>query len=98
MPTQVPIASPITCAHARQLNHQASSLLSSCPSCLDHGDACTLVLLRNKGKTDRELDSRRLDSDCNTASNCDGRHGRIRTRIGAIKYLMGSLRSLFSYG
>jgi hypothetical protein len=38
MPTQVPIAGPITHARARQPNHQASSLLSSSPSCLDHGD------------------------------------------------------------
>jgi hypothetical protein len=49
-PTQVPIACPITRTHARQLNHQVSSLLSSCPSCLDHEDACTLVLLRNQGE------------------------------------------------
>jgi hypothetical protein len=48
-PTQVPIAGPITRTHAPQLNHQVSSLLSSCPSCLDHGDVCTLIFLRNQG-------------------------------------------------
>jgi hypothetical protein len=26
------------------------TLLSSCPSNLDHGDPCTLVLLRNQGE------------------------------------------------
>jgi hypothetical protein len=54
MPIQVPISSPITRARARQLNHQVITLLSSCPSYLDHGDPCTLVLLepgrRPKGK------------------------------------------------
>lgn len=48
-PTQVPIAGPITRARAHQLNHQVSSNLSSGASCLDHGDPCTLVLLRNQG-------------------------------------------------
>ena len=50
MPTQVPVFGPITRARACQLNHQVSSLLSSCPSYLDHGDACTLVLVRNQGE------------------------------------------------
>jgi hypothetical protein len=49
MRTQVLIAGPITRARARQINHQVNSLLSSCPSCLDHGDTCTLILLRNRG-------------------------------------------------
>jgi len=55
-PTQVPISGPITGpitrarARARQLNHQVSTLFSSCPSYLDHGDTCTLVLLRNQGE------------------------------------------------
>jgi hypothetical protein len=48
MPLQVPISGPITRAHARQLNHQVITLLSSCPSYLDHGGPCTLVLLRNQ--------------------------------------------------
>jgi hypothetical protein len=47
---QVPISGPITRAHARQLNHQVITLLSSCPSYLDHRDPCTLVLLRNQGE------------------------------------------------
>jgi hypothetical protein len=47
--TQVPIAGPINRARAHQLNHQVSSLLSSCPSCLDHRDACILIFLRNQG-------------------------------------------------
>ena len=49
-PTQVPVSGPITHARALQLNHQGSSLLSSCPSYLDHGDVCTLVLVRNHGE------------------------------------------------
>jgi hypothetical protein len=52
---QVPILGPITSgpitrARARQLNHQVITLLSACPSYLDHGDPCTLVLLRNQGE------------------------------------------------
>jgi hypothetical protein len=50
IPIQVPISGPITRARARQLNHQVITLLSSCPSYLDHGDPCTLVLLRNQGE------------------------------------------------
>ena len=49
-PTRVPVPGPITRARARHINHQVSSLLSSCPSYLDHGDACTLVLVRNQGE------------------------------------------------
>ena len=49
-PTQVPVSGPITRVRARQLNHQVSSLLSSCASYLDHGDACTLILVRNQGE------------------------------------------------
>jgi hypothetical protein len=48
--TSVPIAGPLTRARACKLNHQVSSLLSSCPSCLDLGDTCTLVLIRNQGE------------------------------------------------
>ena len=48
-PTRVPVG-PITRARARHINHQVSSLLSCCPSYLDHGDACTLVLVRNQGE------------------------------------------------
>jgi hypothetical protein len=50
MPIQVPIYGPITRARARQLNHQVITLLSSCPSYLDHEDTCTLVFLRNQGE------------------------------------------------
>jgi hypothetical protein len=50
MPIQVPNSGRITRARARQLNHQVITLLSSCPSYLDHGDPCTLVLLRNQGE------------------------------------------------
>jgi len=49
-PTPVPIAGPLTRARARKINHQVSCLLSSCPSCLDLGNACTLVLIRNQGE------------------------------------------------
>jgi len=52
-PSPPVIAGPITRARARQLNHQVSSLLSSCSSYLDCGDPCTLVLLMNQGE-DRE--------------------------------------------
>jgi hypothetical protein len=52
-PTPTPLPAPlcpITRARARQLNHQVSSFLNSCPSYLDNGDACMLVLLRNDGE------------------------------------------------
>ena len=45
-----PPLGPITRARARQLNHQVSSLLTSCPLYLDNGNARTLVLLRNDGE------------------------------------------------
>jgi hypothetical protein len=48
-PSPAPLG-PITRARARQLNHQVSSFLNSCPSYLDNGDTCTLVLLRNDGE------------------------------------------------
>ena len=48
--SHIPIAGPITRAHARQLNNQVSSLLSSCTSCLDCGDTSTFGLLRNHGE------------------------------------------------
>ena len=53
-PTQVPVSGPITHARARQLNHQVSSLLSFCPSYLNHRDTCTLVLVRNQGEDRKE--------------------------------------------
>jgi hypothetical protein len=49
-PTPVPLVGPLTRAHARKLNQQVSSFLNSCPSCLDLGDTCTLVLIRNQGE------------------------------------------------
>jgi len=49
-PTPVPIAGPLTHARACQLNHQVSSFLSSCPSCLDLGNTGTFVLIRNQGE------------------------------------------------
>jgi hypothetical protein len=49
-PTPVPLAGPLTRARARKLNHQVTSFLSSCPSCLDLRDTCTLVLIRNQGE------------------------------------------------
>jgi hypothetical protein len=79
--TPVPIAGPLTRAHAHKLNHQVSSLLSSCPSCLDLGDACTLILIRNQGEDQKGKDSRRLDSDCSIAPTCDSHHGCIRSQI-----------------
>jgi hypothetical protein len=52
-PTPTPVSTsttplgPITCARARRLTHQVSSLLSSGSSYLENGDTCILVLLRN---------------------------------------------------
>jgi hypothetical protein len=77
---------------------RALQLLSSCPSCLDHGDTCTLILLGAKETTERETDSRRLDSDCRTAPICDGHHGHMRTRVRAFQHFMESLWSRFSNG
>ena len=51
-----------------------------------------------KERTEKEKDSRGLDSDCRKASTCDGRHDRIRTQIGAFKYFMKILSSLLSNG
>jgi hypothetical protein len=48
-------AGPITHARAWKVNHQVSSFLSSCPSCLDLGDTCTLVLIRNQGEDTSNL-------------------------------------------
>src|SRR6187551_3747267 len=47
-------------------------------------------------RIENEKDSRGLDSDCRKTSTCDGRYGRIRTRIGAFKYFTESLSSLLS--
>ena len=57
-----------------------------------------LFCLGNKERTEKEKDSRGLDSDCRKVSICDGRHGRIWTRIGAFKYFMEILSSLLSNG
>jgi hypothetical protein len=74
MSIQVSISDPINRARVRQLNHEVSTLLmSACPSYLDLGDPCTLVLFRNQGeKTEREKDLSRLDSDCRRTPTCDG--------------------------
>ena len=47
--------------------------LSSRPSCLDHGNTCTLFCLRTKKKTKRAKDKRRLDFDSSTPSCRDSR-------------------------
>jgi hypothetical protein len=44
------ISGPITQAHARQLNYQVTSFLSSYSSYLDNGNMCSLLLLRNDGQ------------------------------------------------
>ena len=45
-----PPLGPIAHTRAHQLNHQVSSLLTSCPLYLDNGNTHTLVLLRNDGE------------------------------------------------
>ena len=45
-----PPLGPITRARARQLNHQVSSFLISCPLYLYNGNTRTLVLLRDDGE------------------------------------------------
>ena len=57
-----------------------------------------LFCLGIKERTEKEKDSRGLDSDCRKASTYDGRHGRIRTQIGEFKYFKESLSSLLSNG
>ena len=47
--------------------------------------------LGTRERTEREKDSRRLDSDSRTAPTCDVHHGCIWTQIGAFKYFMESL-------
>jgi hypothetical protein len=49
-PTYNQISVPITRAHARQLNNQVSSFLSSYSSYLDNGYMCSVLLLRNDGQ------------------------------------------------
>ena len=48
-PTPPPLG-PITHARARQLNHQVSSFISSCPLYFNNGNTRTLVLLWNDGE------------------------------------------------
>jgi hypothetical protein len=48
-PTSSPLG-PITRARARQLHHQVSSILSSCPLYLGAGNAHTFVFLRYDGE------------------------------------------------
>ena len=52
LPAPTPLG-PITRARARQLQQQVSSFLSSY-SCLENGDTCTLVVLRNEGVDNKE--------------------------------------------
>jgi hypothetical protein len=49
-PTHNQISCPITRAHARQLNNQVSSFLTSDSSYLDNGNMCSVLLLRNDGQ------------------------------------------------
>jgi len=53
-PTQVQIRGPIACACACHHNYLVSSFLNSCPSHLDNGDMCTLVLVRNGGDDQKD--------------------------------------------
>jgi hypothetical protein len=83
-PTPTPLPAPlcpITRARARQLNHQVSSFLNSCPSYLDNGDRALLFYLGMMERIRRAGDWRRLDLDCRTAPTCDGCHDFIRTPI-----------------
>ena len=67
LPTPTPLG-PITRARARQLKHQVSSFLSSY-SCLDNGDACTLVVLRNDGVDNKETSIARAGFRLQDSSN-----------------------------
>jgi hypothetical protein len=49
-PTHNQISSPITRAHACQLNNQVSSFLASYSSYLDNGNVYSILLLRNDGQ------------------------------------------------
>jgi hypothetical protein len=49
-PTHHEISSPITRAHARQLNNQVSSFLASYSSYLDNGNMHSILLLWNDGQ------------------------------------------------
>jgi len=49
-PTSPTPLGSISHARARQLHHQVSSFLSSCPLYLDDGNVHTLILLRNDGE------------------------------------------------
>jgi hypothetical protein len=80
-PSLAPLG-PLTHARARQLNHQVSLFLNSCPSYLDNGDTCTLVLLWNDGEDQKGGGLAPAGFGLQDSTTCDACHDFIWTRIG----------------
>jgi hypothetical protein len=68
-PTHNQISGPITRARARQLNYQVTSFLASYSSCLDNGNVCSLLLLRNDGQEGNKVGFTRVTFGFQNSSN-----------------------------
>jgi hypothetical protein len=95
-PTHHQISSPITRAHAHQLNNQVSSFLASYSSYLDNETCILFCCLEMTDKNVIVLHSRRRHSDCRIAVTCDGGPDHVWTWIQACKYFLKSSWSLQS--
>jgi len=87
----LPPLGPITRARARQLNHQVSSFLTSCPLYLYNGNTRTLVLLRNDGEDKKGSGFAWTGFGQQDNTTCNNAHDFIRTPFGAFKYFTESL-------
>jgi hypothetical protein len=95
-PTHNQISSPITRAHAHQLNNQVSSFLASYSSYLDNETCILFCCLEMTDRNVIVLHSRRQHSDCRIAVTCDGGPDHVWTWIQACKYFLKSSWSLQS--
>ena len=86
-----PPPGPITRARARQLNHQVSSLLTSCPLYLDNVNARTFVFLRNDGEDKKGSGFAWTGFGQQHRPTCNSAHDFIRTSFGVFKYFTESL-------
>ena len=86
----LPPLGPITRARARQLNHQVSSFLISCPLYLYNGNTRTLVLLRDDGEDKKGSGFAWTGFGRQDNTTCNSAHDFIQTPFGAFKYFMES--------
>jgi hypothetical protein len=68
-PTHNQISDPITRARAHQLNYQVTSFLASYSSCLDNGNVCSPLLLRNDGQEGNKVGFTRATFGFQNSSN-----------------------------